>query len=407
MQRGDTRAGWAGLLAFAFAWPFGGAGGLLIPPLVSLLAIIAFPIHRDFWQVARIPWALLFAGAFLVWAMISFTWSPHDDARQLWKTGLGIPLYILFAVRVGQLDGAWRRRVEATLLFAVLGLGLFLFSESLTDGAATRGFKLAEEGHSDAEGAGFEIYLYRSLGHAAVPLILLSVPAALLSLKAGGPLVGGIIVALAGVAAFSFGTEVNAVAFILGAIAAGLAAVWPRTALACLFGLVAGAVIVVPLVMPSLIDGLPVWFRDALPASFEWRLQIWSYTGDLIREQPWFGYGMEASRPLNGQAEVFAHGRFHDVEALPMHPHNATLQVWLETGAVGAALLAGGLVALGGRVAAAPRLSRLQAIAAAWITVVYVSLIVFSYGVWQEWHQGTLALAATSVFFLAAKKSPR
>ena len=174
--------------------------------------------------------------------------------------------------------------------------------------------------------------------------------------------------------------------------------------LACLFGVLAGVVIVLPLVLPGLIDAMPDSWRAAMPPSFEWRLQIWSYTGDLIRQQPWFGYGLDASRPLNGEAEVFALGSLHNVEALPMHPHNATLHIWLETGAVGATLLAGVLVALGGRIAAAQQLSRLQAVGVAWIVVVYVSLVVFSYGVWQEWHQGTLALAATSVFFLAARK---
>lgn len=87
-----------------------------------------------------------------------------------------------------------------------------------------------------------------------------------------------------------------------------------------------------------------------------------------------------------------------------MHPHNATLHVWLETGAVGAVLLAAALVAMGGRIAAAPKLSRIQAMGVVWVFVAYVSLIVFSYGVWQEWHQGTVALAATSVFFLGAKR---
>ncbi|WP_338246276.1 O-antigen ligase family protein [Maricaulis maris] len=404
MQRGDTRAGWAGLLAFAFAFPFGVAGALLIAPWVSLLAVFALPVHAGFWRWQRPPWALFGAGAFLVWALTSFLWSPHDDPGQLWRTGLGVPLYILFAVRVGQLEGVWRRRVEAALLFAMVALGLFLLSESLFDGSATRGFKLAEEDGASYDEFGVDILVNRSLGHAAVPLMLMSMPVALMTWREGGPAVSVGILVLAAVAAFSFGTEVNKVAFVLGAIAAGLTALWPRPMLACLFGLLAGVLIVLPLILPGLIDAMPESWRAALPPSFEWRLQIWSYTGDLIRQQPWFGYGLDASRPLNGEAEVFALGSLHNVEALPMHPHNATLQIWLETGAVGATLLASVLVALGGRIAAAQQLSRIQAVGVAWIVVVYVSLIVLSYGVWQEWHQGTLALAATSVFFLVARK---
>ncbi|WP_339333244.1 O-antigen ligase family protein [uncultured Maricaulis sp.] len=404
MQRGDTRAGWAGLLAFAFAFPFGVAGALLIAPWVSLLAVFALPVHAGFWRWQQPPWALFGAAAFLIWALTSFLWSPHDDPGQLWRTGLGVPLYILFAIRVGQLKGVWQRRVEAALLFAVLALGLFLLAESLLDGAATRSFKVTAEEFGSHPDMGIMIAVNRSLGHATVPLLLLSMPVALISWRDGGPMVGAVILVLAAVASFSFATEVNTVAFVLGLIAAGLTALWPRTMLACLFGVLAGVVIVLPLILPGLIDAMPDSWRAAMPPSFEWRLQIWSYTGDLIRQQPWFGYGLDASRPLNGEAEVFALGSLHNVEALPMHPHNATLHIWLETGAVGATLLAGVLVALGGRIAAAQQLSRLQAVGVAWIVVVYVSLVVFSYGVWQEWHQGTLALAATSVFFLAARK---
>ena len=246
------------------------------------------------------------------------------------------------------------------MIFATLALGLFLLSESLLDGAATRGFKLAEEDGASYGDFGVDILVNRSLGHAAVPLMLMSLPAALITWREGGPAIGICLLALAAVAAFSFDTEVNMVAFVFGVIAAGLTALWPRTMLACLFGLLAGAVIVVPLILPGLIDAMPESWRAALPPSFEWRLQIWTYAGDLIRQQPWFGYGMDASRPLNGEAEVFAFGSLHDVEALPMHPHNATLHIWLETGAVGATLLAGVLVALGGRIAAAQQLSRMS-----------------------------------------------
>lgn len=407
MQRGDTRAGWAGLLAFAFAFPFGVAGSLLIAPWVSLLAILAFPVHGGFWRFRQTPWALFGALAFLGWAMLSFVWSPHDDPGQIWRTGLGVPLYILFALRIGQVQGKWQRRIEAAMLFAVIALGLFLLMETVFDGVATRGFKLAEEDHAGLSARDIDIMVNRSLGHAAVPLLLLSMPVALMSWREGGPLIGIVVLVLAGVAAFSFETQVNLVAFVFGAVAALLTAFWPRLALAGLFGLLAGVVIVLPLVLPGLVDSLPDSWRDALPASFEWRLQIWTYTGDLIRERPWFGYGLDASRPLNGEAEVFARGSLHLVEALPLHPHNATLHIWLETGAVGATLLAGVLVALGGRIAAAQQLSRLQAVGVAWVVVVYVTLIVFSYGVWQEWHQGTVALAATSVFFLAARKRAR
>lgn len=399
-MRDDTRAGIAGIAGFGLSLVFAIAGSLLIAPWVSLLAMAALPVDKAFWQVRRIPWALVFGGLFLVWVALSYLWSPHDDPGQIWRTCLGIPLYVLFAGRIGALDGVWQRRVEAAILFLMVSLGLFLCYEALFDGVNTRGFKLAEEDFTGLSPEDVAIFVNRNLGHAAVPLILLSMPAALIAWREGGVLIGVIFVGMAGFTAFSYGIEVNAAAFVLAAGTTVLAAFWPRTVVAGSFGLVAGLLIVMPLALPELISSLPETVRDALPLSWDWRLEIWSYAGELIRENPWFGYGLDASRPLN--REMVLDG--FQIEALPMHPHNATLHVWLETGAVGALLLAAALIAMGGRIAAAPKLSRIQAMGVVWVFVAYVSLIVFSYGVWQEWHQGTVALAAASVFFLGAKR---
>lgn len=399
-MRDDQRAGIAAIVAFALAFPFGIAGSLMIPPAVALMALVAFPVDSAFWRMRQIPWDLVLAGAFLLWAALSFLWSPHDNPGQVWRTGLGVPLYILFALRIGRLEGRWKRRVETAMMFAVLALGLFLLAEAVLDGTATRGFKLAEENFDGMALRDVNTHVNRNLGHAAAPLIMLAVPVALIAWREGGPLVGAVVIALAAVAAFSFDTEVNTAAFILASIAATLTLFWPRTLVALVFGCVAGALIVMPLALPDFIAQLPQGVRDAMPLSWVWRLEIWAYVSELIREKPWFGYGLDASRPLN--AEMVLHGFV--VERLPHHPHNATLHVWLETGAVGALLLAAGLVALGGRIAGSPKLSRLQAVAVVWVLMVYVSLIVFSYGVWQEWHQGTVALATTSVLFLGAKR---
>lgn len=399
-MRDDARAGVIGIAGFAFSYPFAVAGSLMIAPWLALLAMFAVPVDKRFWRFERMPWELVAGLAFLAWVAASFLWSPYDDPQQVWKTGLGIPLYLLFALRVGALDGVWRRRVEATMMFLVFALGLTLLTEVLLDGAGTRAFKLAEEDFGGMSLDDVNTFVNRSLGHAAVPLILLSVPAGLIAWRDGGPLIGLVFVVLAGISAFAFDTQVNAAAFILASLAAAVTAVWPRTMVTVVFGVTAGMLVVMPLALPEIIQQIPPGLRDALPLSWVWRLEIWSYAGELIRDNPWFGYGLDASRPLN--RELLLEG--FTVEALPMHPHNATLHIWLETGAVGAALLASTLVALGGRIAAAQNLSRLQAVGAVWVFVVYVSLIVFSYGVWQEWHQGTVALAATSVFFLGAKR---
>ncbi len=400
MAQDENRVGWVGVVTFVFALPWAIAGGGLLPPMAVLLALAAFPVNAHLWRPRSPSLPLILTGMFLAWVGISFLWSPHDNPEQLPKTLIGVPLYILLALRVGALEGRWQMRAQAAVIFLVIALGLFLLAETLTGGAMTHAFKIAVEGYDAMPEEDVMIYVNRNLGHATVPLLLIAGPAALLAHRAGGLFVAVVVMALAALAAFSFGTEVNAVAFVLGAAAAALTALRPRPMIAGIFGIVAGGVIVVPVALPGLIAVMPQSLQDSLPLSWLWRLEIWNYVSELIKDRPLFGYGLDASRPLNG--EMVLQG--FEIETLPMHPHNASLQIWLETGLIGAALLSCVLVFVGGRIASAPRLSRAQAVATAWVLVTYVSLVLFSYGVWQEWHQAAMALAATVVMFLGARK---
>ena len=400
MAGGETRIGVTGITVFVLSYLFASASGLLIAPLLALAGMIVFPFRKEEWAFKDFPWPVVPAILFLIWVGLSFLWSPYDNPEQLPKTLIGIPLYILFAYRVGSLQGRWKSRVETSIIFLAIALGLALLSEAITDGAVTRSFKVTAEDVSQIDMETIRVYVYRSLGHAAVPLILLAGPAAMIAWREGGPVIGGIILILAGWVAFSFETEVNAAAFLLASIVSALTCFWPRTMISILFGTVAGAIIIIPLILPSLISVLPDAFKESLPFSWAMRLEIWSYAGDLVHEKLWFGHGLDASRVLNGEMVL----RGYNLERLPHHPHNAPLQIWLETGLVGSILVTYSLVALGGRIAMSSRLSRIQAVAIAWVLIVYVSLIFFSYGVWQEWHQAAVALAATAVFFLGAKR---
>ncbi len=401
MTRSEAKVGIVGCIVFALAYPSAVASSLLIAPLMAFTALIMLPLWPHSWREVSWPWASIPLALFLVWVGISFLWSPHDDPQQIPKTVLGIPLYILFAVRVGMLEGRWRSRVEAMLIFTAFALGLFLFAETLTGGSGTASFKTTVEGVNYARHSDLMIDVNRSLGHAAAPLVLLAGPAVFLAWHKGGPLIGIVLGLLTLVAAFSFETQVNAAAYVIAAIAAGLALRFPRPMLAVTFGGIAGAIVTMPLIVPGILNSLPPAVVESIPLSWAWRLEIWAFASELIYQAPWFGHGLDASRPLSATIEVA--GR--ELEGLPLHPHNSALQIWLETGLVGALLLGVTLVALGEQLSLNKFIGRIQCAAIVWVAVSYAVLLIFSYGVWQEWHQGAVALAASAVFFLRAKNS--
>ena len=66
------------------------------------------------------------------------------------------------------------------------------------------------------------------------------------------------------------------------------------------------------------------------------RLLIWSFAGDRIAERPLIGWGLDASRAIPGGDDPIRPGE----SWMPLHPHNAALQLWLELGVPGAVLFA-------------------------------------------------------------------
>ncbi|MEE2566352.1 O-antigen ligase family protein [Hyphobacterium marinum] len=404
---GGARAGIAAITVFALSFIMAAAGGLMVAPLVFLGGLAALPISaiRDFRK--DVPWEALIAALFLCWAAATWFWSPYERPDQMLKLIIGVPFYAAFAVACARLEGRWKARAESAFLFATFAMAFLFLMEAVTGGAGTWAVKDALEdlptGVDAATDRHFQNMVFKSLGHGALLLILMAGPAAALAWREGGPLIGMVLVAVTLIVSFAFSTEVNIVAVSIAIVAAGLTYWRPRGMLSALFGSIAGAFVVVPLTLPGLASLMPQSVRDALPFSWDIRLEIWTYAGDTLRERLWTGWGFDASRVINDEGVI----RGDTFQLLPLHPHNGPLHVWLETGAFGAMLLAFALVMVGGRIAGAPRLSRLQAASIAWVASAYFAFVFFSYGVWQEWHMAALGLAMAGVAFLGARTRAR
>jgi len=123
---------------------------------------------------------------------------------------------------------------------------------------------------------------------------------------------------------------------------------------------------------------------DGVKFSAGHRLLIWSFAGDRIAERALAGWGLDSSRAIPGGEDPI---RF-DETWLPLHPHNAPLQLWLELGVPGAVLFAL-LVALAWVALARAEWPPLFAAAAgASLTTAFLGCFA-TYGIWQEWWLGT------------------
>lgn len=388
---------------------------ILTPPLAVvaplgfavLLPVTALGAALGAWHKAgfRRPPAgpVVIVLALLAWGALSASWA--FEPRLVWSTwrqiaGIALPGLILLGIARG-LDDEMRDAIGMALaLGTVIALALLsmewisaqLFDDSLGAMLSTR--------------RPFRSYIFN---RGAATLAILVWPAVFAvhrrrGLKAAAALLAATLLVIA-----QFASGAAVLGLIAGSVTWALAAWRSRPVaviLAC--GIALGAlsapfvlrivpVVAVPERCPDpafvpLAEKCPV--EDVPFFSAVHRLQIWHFVAEAIAQRPLLGWGLNASRELPGGIEEFAPG----ARRLPLHPHNALLQWWLELGLVGAALgTALIILAVHGaaRLRPVPADMSIPARAAALALVcsaVCVALV--GYGIWQSWWMAVLWLAA-------------
>ncbi len=130
------------------------------------------------------------------------------------------------------------------------------------------------------------------------------------------------------------------------------------------------------------------WF----PHSAKHRLHVWEFAAARIYERPFFGWGFDSAFNMPNMGAVPFDG---SQRAMPSHPHNGVLQIWLELGLVGALLTLGMLIAVWRQI---ERLTGVERAAALALLVTGFVIACISYGVTQsKWVTNLLAVALVVV----------
>lgn len=354
--------------------------GLAVLLAASGVAVAAFaPRHLRLAHVPPVPKVAI--GAILAWALASTLWTI-DPLEALGGLVRVIPASFLGLVVLDKclaLDGDVRARLAAWLL-AGFWLALGLLAVEMASQAM---FGLYGSLFANTIGpiAATESFTNRAK---TVLALLLPMAAAIAARRHGGW--AGVATIAACVPVFVFGESMAAA---LALPVAALAALFGRfggvrapTLLAVLIG---GAVLAAPL-LPHLGAMENLGTRRDVTVSIYHRAVIWAFVAERIAEKPVLGWGMHASRDMPG-----GHSKVTDMaEKIPLHPHNAPLQIWLELGAVGA-LAAAVLLAWLARKTAGPPGRQAMSVATLVTALMVASL---SYGIWQGWWVATLWLLA-------------
>jgi O-antigen ligase len=359
------------------------AGGGLRPLLGRLRACLATPLG-------------LALGVFLLWSLATTAWSHRPLAGLAMWGEFALPLLCGLVVAGSGLlrvDAALHRALALALVAAAL-----LVMLELATGLAHRTMLGLGMGQDRTD-----------VFNRSVLTALVLLPAALAGLWRKGSTRGdralGLGAALAVAAAVlvsesgaaKLGLLIVIAVWVLSLLAPGLA--WAAVTLGFVATMAAAPVV------GEIVDrAMPAALHQRLDASHTRdRVDIWLSFGEAIRARPLAGSGFGATASLQDHPVAAAVTEPRRVMLGVGHPHSAPLQLWAETGLVGAALL--GFTGL----ACLLRLRRLPVAELAPRLALFASafgIASVAHGAWQGWWIAILATAATLLWLGRAGASP-
>ena len=407
---------YAPFLAAAFLlWPLtsmaGTQGNVL---LLALAAIPALFVARPGIRPAHY---LLAGMAFLVWAVASESWSPVSRGIisgtlmggdfAIRSAGLRIILTLFFTTLLiaGALRTApGRAQISSRLILGSLSIhGLLILLSPVFATSVMPVFYWDDPlNHS----SGFQNLDRGANAFALVLPILVAYVGARPGLAWKGL---ALMIALASLVSFGvlgssaamFGAALMLVAFVI-------VRVFPKYGLRGLFTTVAAYIALAPVLMSGLLYMLE---RSGvnLPGSFQSRAWSWEVVIGKIQEAPLMGHGIEASKSWQDTYAAYPEwmAQLPDFWArypvVPGHPHNMALQIWAETGAVGAFVAALAVLLIGWRLPIGHNLRADIHYAIGGMLAAAFCLFSFSYSVWNEAFWSTLALAVVALIVLSRR----
>jgi len=163
---------------------------------------------------------------------------------------------------------------------------------------------------------------------------------------------------------------------------------WPVILLPLAFGVLS------PVIFGNALSNSQLCTVYNIKPSAAHRLVIYEFSSRKISEKPIFGWGMDASRSIpggNGVVNIqdcrYKQGRATTQRLagmIPLHPHNAALQIWLELGAVGVAAFVGLLWPLISRWQGGLEMGHGRPLIAGLFCAVFLVYNI-SFGLWQAW----------------------
>lgn len=396
------------------------------PPIAAGLMLLTALVAADWRQLVatlRAQPAYAVLAAFLVWLLLSSAWSiaGAEGLERALRIALMIAAAALLPAAFVALPVSSRTLARTGIVASFLLMIGLLFVETLFDMQILRAARYLFNGEVygqvipplAAQEPGLH---YSTNGYLANRLTHLASVTGIILLPFAGWLwhaqrkTGALAVFALGCVAIALSpAQTPLLAMAGGLVIAGITLIpavsRSKLTAPALAALLAAAVIAAPFMAERLYASVGDSVKSADPSIIH-RLAIWDNAAALIAREPVIGYGIEASRIIGrGGVDLPVLGADSAIrfEALPLHPHNAAIQIWLELGGIGALLYAVLLFILTQMVWRQAQSPLLRAsLMGGWASA--VAILHLSYGVWQFWWIATLGMIAAMLLILVRQE---
>ena len=389
------------LIAVAVLWPLAAfLGGLAYSPLLLIAALLCLPAGGPKMKFRFYMFGLLAALEFIT---ASIRWSPHPlnfaevniDSGQfalhfgVLKVGAGLLWTAILMSAASTLTPTQARFVvrvaSIAILLQLITVAVLAIFEKQALAFFYPGVEVPDEGVQNLSRNGIIMAL-------ASPFLIVALGRSLPIPRALFVEIGVFVAILA--VLLTRGVHGGIVSIAAGLTSVAIVRIFPRYGFRILGAALAFIIAATPLVFGMMTRG-----ADAVTAttSAGWRLAIWDRVIDVIRKDPIFGQGHGVLRTMQ---ERIPEGVFKDQLYVPNHAHNMVLQLWAETGAIGATLVAVTVLLAGFRMPQ-PRTLGVSGFLAAALAGQFIAIALVSFDLWNDWWWACAGLLATFIVVLA------
>jgi O-antigen ligase len=232
---------------------------------------------------------------------------------------------------------------------------------------------------------------------AAAPFLLLT----MLERGGGAGWLSSAVVA-AGIIALLIGHDMQAglLAMVLAGACVGVVAALPRHGFRVIGCAVAAFLMSAPVLFGFVARGAET---STAVTSMDYRRIIWDRVLDIVWQSPITGSGLGV---LRAHSETIPDGAFAGQLFIPNHAHNMTLQLWAETGGIGAALLSVAIILAAFRLPAPSSLGA-QGRRAAALVGVMLAVCTVSFDLWNEFWWAIGGLLAVLAILTSKNAAPK